>query len=271
MPGSVFETFVGYGPDGDDHHGLPRIPALAKFAAHIECFWHHSSVEPVRDYRVLPDGCSDIIFEQPARDYGGLAIVGTMTRAQTFDIPARQSTFGVRFRPGMAPRLLRVPGSLAVDRSIPLTDAWKSAAVRELLEQLGESNSKRNSPRASIALIEAALAAPAPLDPFEKALACLAEARGQISIDALAYAASLSPRQFRRICLDRYRPHAQAPRAHSALPPRCHPARKKAAAIGPTISRSHAATTTRRTSSTSSANCQALRRNSRIVAISPLS
>jgi len=184
-----------------------EFPPSPKFAAHIECFWHHSSVEPVRDYRVLPDGCSDIIFEQPARDYGGLAIVGTMTRAHAFDIPARQSTFGVRFRPGMAPRLLRVPGSLAVDRSIPLADAWKSAAVRQLLDQLAETNSTpnstRNSPRDSIALIEAALAAPAPLDPFEKALACLVEASGQISIDALAGAASLSPRQFRRICIHR--------------------------------------------------------------------
>jgi AraC-like DNA-binding protein len=180
-----------------------EFPPSPRFAAHIECFWHHSSVEPVRGYRVLPDGCSDIIFEQPARDYGGLAIVGTMTHAQTFDIPARQSTFGVRFRPGMAPRLLRVPGSLAVDRSIPLADAWKSAAVRDLLEQLAESNSTRNSPGDSIALIEAALPSPAPLDPFEKALACLAEARGQISVDALADSASVSPRQFRRICLDR--------------------------------------------------------------------
>jgi AraC-like DNA-binding protein len=180
-----------------------EFPPSPKFAAHIECFWHHSSVEPVRDYRVLPDGCSDIIFEQPARDYGGLAIVGTMTHAHAFDIPARQSTFGVRFRPGMAPRLLRVPGSLAVDRSIPLVDAWKSTAVRELLEQLAETNSTRNSPRDSIALIESALAAPAPLDPFEKALACLAKTFGQISLDALAGAASLSSRQFRRICLDR--------------------------------------------------------------------
>jgi AraC-like DNA-binding protein len=180
-----------------------EFPPSPKFAAHIECFWHHSSVEPVRDYRVLPDGCSDIIFEQPARDYGGLAIVGTMTHAHAFDIPARQSTFGVRFRPGMAPRLLRVPGSLAVDRSIPLTDAWKSAAVRELLDRLAESHSTRNSPRDSIALIESALAAPTPLDPFEKALAWLVKSCGQISIDALADAASLSPRQFRRICLDR--------------------------------------------------------------------
>ncbi|MGA8145640.1 MAG: helix-turn-helix transcriptional regulator [Candidatus Acidiferrales bacterium] len=176
-----------------------EFSASPKFAAHIECFWVHRADEPVRDYRVLPDGCSDIIFEQPARDYGGLALVGTMTRAQAFNIPARHFTFGVRFRPGMAARLVRVPGSLAVDQSIPLADAWKSSAVRELLDQLAESD----SPGGSVARFEAALGDPAPLDPIEKSLAWLAAAHGQVPVDALASAASLSPRQFRRLCLER--------------------------------------------------------------------
>ena len=159
----------------------------------------HRTESPVRGFHVFPDGCSDIIFEEPARDYGGLAIVGTMTRAQAFDIPSGHSTFGVRFRPGMAARLLRVPGSVAVDQSIPLADAWKAAAVRDLLEQLARSR----SPRDTIARFEASLAEPAPLDPVEKSLAWLAECGGQVSMDALAGAASLSPRQFRRVCLER--------------------------------------------------------------------
>jgi AraC-like DNA-binding protein len=176
-----------------------EFPPSPKFAAHVECFWLHRSDGPVRDFHVFPDGCSDIIFEQPARDYRGLAIVGTMTRAQAFDIPAGHSTFGVRFRPGMAARLLRVPGSLAVDQSIPLADAWKVAAVRELLDQLAGSS----SPRDAIARFETSLADPAPLDAVEKSLAWLAESGGQVSLDSLADAASLSPRQFRRTCLER--------------------------------------------------------------------
>jgi len=176
-----------------------EFPPSPKFAAHVECFWLHCSDGPVRDFHVFPDGCSDILFEQPARDYGGLAIVGTMTRAQAFDIPAGNSTFGVRFRPGMAARLVRVPGSLAVNQSIPLAAAWKAAAVRDLLDQLAGSS----SPRDAIARFEASLANPAPLDPVEKSLAWLAECSGQVSLDSLADAASLSPRQFRRTCLER--------------------------------------------------------------------
>jgi AraC-like DNA-binding protein len=176
-----------------------EFPPSPKFAAHIECFWVHRSDGPVRNFHVFPDGCSDIIFEQPARDYGGLAIVGTMTHAQAFDIPARHSTFGVRFRPGMAARLVRVPGSLAVDQSIPLADAWKAAAVRDLLDQLAGCG----APRDAIARFEASLTEPAPLDPVEKSLAWLAECGGQVSLGSLADAASLSARQFRRQCIER--------------------------------------------------------------------
>jgi AraC-like DNA-binding protein len=176
-----------------------EFPPSPKFAAHVECFWMHRTDGPIRNFHVFPDGCSDIIFEQPARDYGGLAIVGTMTRTQAIDIPGRHLTFGVRFRPGVAARLLRVPGSVAVDQSIPLYDAWQAPAVRDLLDKVASSR----SPRDAIARFEASLADPAPLDPVEKSLAWLAECGGQVSMDALANAASLSPRQFRRICLER--------------------------------------------------------------------
>jgi AraC-like DNA-binding protein len=191
-PAAVFTTSVVKLP-------YQEFPPSPKFAAHVECFWMHRTEGPVRNFHVFPDGCSDIIFEQPARDYGGLAIVGTMTRAQAFDIPGRHLTFGVRFRPGMAARLLRVPGSVAVDQSIPLSNAWQAPAVRDLLDQLASSR----SPRDAIARFEASLADPAPLDRVEKSLAWLAECGGQVSMDALADAASLSPRQFRRICLER--------------------------------------------------------------------
>jgi AraC-like DNA-binding protein len=170
-----------------------------RFGSHIECFWSHVSDAPVPRFRVLPDGCADIIFEQPARDYGGLAIVGTMTRAHAFDIPARQFTFGVRFRPAMGARFLRVPAAEVVDASIPLADTWSGPASKRLLEQLGESR----SPRECIAQFEAALGEPPPLDAFEKAIAWLAERRGQIAVEDLADAGGIGPRQFRRICLER--------------------------------------------------------------------
>jgi AraC-like DNA-binding protein len=176
-----------------------EFPPSPRFASHIECFWSHRADKPVPKFRVLPDGCSDIIFEQPAREYGGLAIVGAMTNTHAFDLPAPQFTFGVRFRPAMGAKFLRVPASEIVDSSMALANSWSGPATRQLLERLGESR----TPRECIARIEAALGEPAPLDAVEEAIAWLAQCHGQISVEDLADAASLSPRQFRRICLER--------------------------------------------------------------------
>lgn len=177
-----------------------EFPPSPRFAAHIECFWRHSSVEPVPCFRVLPDGCADIIFEQPGGRRGrGLIAVGTMTRAQSFELRPRQFSFGVRFRPAMAARFLRVAGSEIVDGMIALDDAWGGARARRLIEQLADSA----SPRETIARFEAALGEPRALDPTERAIAWLVESRGQVPVKDLADAASLSPRQFRRICLER--------------------------------------------------------------------
>jgi AraC-like DNA-binding protein len=179
------------------YHEFPPSPHLA---AHIECFWTHCADEPVPSYRVLPDGCADIIFERPGLHRGrGLIIVGAMTRAQSIALPARRFSLGVRFRPAMAARFLRVPAPELVDAMLALEDAWGSARRRRLLEQLAESK----SPAECIRRFEAELAPPPALDPAEKAIAWLVETRGRISVDDLADAASLSPRQFRRICLER--------------------------------------------------------------------
>jgi len=173
-------------------------PSL-RFAAHIECFWSHHADEPVPAFRVLPDGCSDIIFEHSAGRNGGLTIVGTMTRASVFHLPAQQRTFGVRFHPGMGARFLRARGREIVDQSIPLNEAWHSLRIRQLLERLEAAS----SPDQCIRQIELALGEPPELDAVERALAWLVENRGQVPVEELADAASLSPRQFRRICLDR--------------------------------------------------------------------
>lgn len=171
-----------------------------RLAAHIECFWLHSSDEQVPCFRVMPDGCADIIFERPGGSRGrGLIAVGTMTQAQSFALRARQFTLGARFHPGMASRFLRVAGPEIVDGFIALEDAWGAARTRHLAEQLAESFSSREA----IARIEAALGEPPALNPIEKALAWLVENRGQVPVEDLADSASLSPRQFRRICFER--------------------------------------------------------------------
>lgn len=127
-----------------------------------------------------------------------LKIAGTMTRARTFDIPAQHFTLGLRFHPAMATQFLRLPGAEFLDRVIPLDEVWGRKA-RCLADQLSESESVRDC----IVRLEAGLDEALGLGPAEKAISWLVASRGHTSVQALASAASLSPRQFRRICFER--------------------------------------------------------------------
>jgi AraC-like DNA-binding protein len=178
-----------------------EFPPSPRFSRHIECFWVHRSAGREPDHRVLPDGCMDILFERSPNKVGvaALRIIGAMTRAQSCVIPPRHVTLGARFRPGMAERALGVPAAEIVDGIVTVEDAWGSEAARRLHEQLDESHSTQEW----MALVETSLGEPPPPDPIESSLAWLAENRGQVPIDELAGAASLSLRQFRRVCLER--------------------------------------------------------------------
>jgi AraC-like DNA-binding protein len=170
-----------------------------RFRAHIECFWCHESSAAIPAFRVLPDGCVDILFQREGNGSGALNVVGTMTRAHVFELPARQVALGVRFKPAMAARFLRVGGAEILDRTIALGDLWSSIRTRQLAELIADSKTAEGR----AAQIETALGEAPALDAPERAIAQLVESRGIVNLDDLADAARLSPRQFRRICLER--------------------------------------------------------------------
>lgn len=168
----------------------------------IECFWHHRTTHREPNFHVLPDGCMDLLFEAQPNRMGDadLRIIGTMTRFQSVSFPAAHLTFGVRFHPGMAPRALRLPAASEIlDTHLAFDNIVSPARARRLRGQLNESPTPANF----IATIERSLADPAPPDPIDKALAWLTQNQGQVPIDELASAASLSPRQFRRLVIQR--------------------------------------------------------------------
>ena len=173
-----------------------------RFARLIECFWHHRTAERVPAFRILPDGCMDLLFEAHPNRMGAadLRVIGTMTRAHTTGFPARHLTFGVRFHPGMASRALRLPPAAELlDAHLTFENVIGAPAARRLRDQLNDSPTPANF----IATIESSLGNPLPSDPAGQALAWLTQNHGQVPIDELASAASLSSRQFRRICFQR--------------------------------------------------------------------
>lgn len=170
-----------------------------RFRAHIECFWCHESNAAIPTFRVLPDGCVDILSKRKGNGSGALNVVGTMTRAHVFDLPARQATLGVRFKPAMAARFLRVGATEIVNRTIELGEFWSSRRTRYLAERIADGK----TPEDGAAQIEAALGEAPVLDSLERAIAQLVETRGLINLNELADQARLSSRQFRRVCLER--------------------------------------------------------------------
>ena len=97
---------------------LTRLPGVA---------WELTSSAP---YRVLPDGCTDLIWMG-----GRLMVAGPDTRA-TVTGPTEARITGVRFAPGTGPSVFGVAAHELRDVRVPLVDLWPGPEVRELEERL---------------------------------------------------------------------------------------------------------------------------------------
>lgn len=180
-----------------DHRELPilreQLPA-APLSRWVECAWFLNSAEAVSGHRVPPDGCLDIVYDRA----NGLRAIGTMTKEQQFHFPKGAYLTGIRFRPGMAGSFLHIPPVELTDSSTPLEDLWPRHA-RELKRQLDDTESIEDAMRILFDHLPAPNTA---LTPTQRALEALAAANGNADLHFTARQANLSPRQFRRRCLE---------------------------------------------------------------------
>lgn len=106
-------------PEGYAEHRPP--PDLA---ATVACAWTRrmSGAVDVAVHRVLPDGCSDIlfVFGPPAhnREIVSASVVGPMTRPIIVQGPHPRLYVGVRLAPGYAQAAFRVPASELTDQRV---------------------------------------------------------------------------------------------------------------------------------------------------------
>jgi AraC-like DNA-binding protein len=162
---------------------------------YIECYWHREDPDGTPHHRVLPDGCVDILFTAQHGKPSSLSIVGLMTTPQVFDVNPGQSFFGVRFRPGMAAAFLPEAPQLN-DRIEPL-ESLLDCDARLLFEQLAESSTFPQMARIMDTFLR-------PLKPFDSGQKVLEQLSiGADSMEQTAMATDLSPRQLRRLCLER--------------------------------------------------------------------
>jgi AraC-like DNA-binding protein len=165
----------------------------------VACLWTSLTPEPAgqagqagqvgQPGLVLPDACSDLIWEQGVGAY----VAGPDTR------PARPMTktgtviVGIRFRPSAGGRVLRTPLSELINQHVPLADLLPSAA-RQLPATLDPAGAV-----ARVLGITAALVVEGAADPaMARAAALLRDPAART--EAVAASVGLSERQLRRRC-----------------------------------------------------------------------
>ncbi|WP_106398132.1 helix-turn-helix transcriptional regulator [Actinocorallia populi] len=148
---------------------------------------------PSGPYRVLPDGCLDLIWT------GGEVIVAGPDTGPRQGSGAGQIYIGLRLASGTGPSVLGVPAREFTDRQVPLSDVWGGARARELAERLAGAN----APGRVLADAAAArLAEAGPADPVVGAALAGLDAGEPVSLTAVR--AGLSERQLHRRCLDAF-------------------------------------------------------------------
>jgi AraC-like DNA-binding protein len=117
------------------------LPA-GKLRHFVECFWQSQSfasiVQP-NEYRVLPDGCVDLIFDLTP-GYEHAYWVGTMTTSLCVRDSAPKWLLGIRFRPGGASSILRCPAWQIKDQRISIGELTPS--VFQTLEKLAQHRNR---------------------------------------------------------------------------------------------------------------------------------
>ena len=119
-------------------------PALAEL---LVCSWTLEAQRdgPPHQQRVLPDGCTDIIWFGDASPVA----VGPMTRPVMEAIEPGTTLVGLRFRPEVASRVLGLPAHELTDRDLPLSELWRHAIVDDASDRL--RNEHRPARRVAIA------------------------------------------------------------------------------------------------------------------------
>ncbi len=152
--------------------------------------WTRRAEPSTRAYRVVPDGCLDLIWSD-----GRLLVAGPDTGPHLGVSPPGASFTGLRFAPGTGPAVLGIPAHELTDQRIPLSDLWPESHVAELTEQVAAA---RSPGRLLEAMAAARLGRAEPPDPVVYAIT---EAlRDGHTVAATADQVGFSERQLHRRC-----------------------------------------------------------------------
>jgi AraC-like DNA-binding protein len=160
---------------------------------HIVCFWRHGATSTPTTARVIPDGCVDIVWVNDQAPH----VAGPMTKPVHYSIDSGTAIVAVRFRPGVAHRLLGESAKALLDQDIPLRDLWPGHRAAQWEEVIAE----RCESAKLVAIAEAVtshLGIDGGFDDFVMYAAAWMAGHPFASLDELSGLSGLSERQIRR-------------------------------------------------------------------------
>ena len=153
-----------------------------------------SSVSDGAVSRILPDGCSDLMWLD-----GELVVAGPDSRAYLYESRPGALTAGIRFPPGLGPAVFGVPAHELRNQRIPLAALWSDAEVRRLTDEVGTAS---NLTTALETIAARQVRAAETVEPVVSVVVSLLAAGSSVS--ATADAVGFSERQLLRRCLDAF-------------------------------------------------------------------
>jgi AraC-like DNA-binding protein len=150
--------------------------------------------EAGRSGLVLPDACSDLIWEQGV----GGHIAGPDTGPVRPLTKAGTVIVGIRFRPAAGGRVLRLPLSEILNQRVPLADLLRPAQLPPAARQLPATLDPAQAAERLLAITGALVAEGAPDPAITRAAALLRDPAART--EAVAEEVGLSERQLRRRC-----------------------------------------------------------------------
>lgn len=170
-------------------------PTLQNF---VNCYWSLQVTENAIeiDYKVLPDGCVDFIFESFSGASGML--IGSMTKAVSVSLRPKAQFFGVRFRPGGASPFVEFSLKEATDAQLKLEDVWRDTDAE--LASIASSGEVKHQIVMMEKFLEKKLIRSDSLNPkIQAAVDFLCSHDGNCSIDVLSKTLEMSRQHLNRI------------------------------------------------------------------------
>lgn len=171
-------------------------PVAPDLAGALVCAW---SANAEGRHLLVPDGCVDVLWIAGV----GVRVCGPETAAWSFTLPPGSESFGIRFRPGAAPHVLRTSAAQIRDIRVSLDDVLGSAAERVLVDRLEHA---ADTPERLTILQDTGrqwLTAQHEPDPLAARITSALAVRSW-SVESLADASSMTSRQLHRRCNDAF-------------------------------------------------------------------